>query len=373
MSNPQKNQGLTATKGLTPASILVDGVNKRRKDSLHRFFKTASGKGKTMSLIRRNTTGRIVAANRANSLKSNGPRTELGKRRSSRNAGKHLIWAKVEPAFMKELGEDPEEFRKLRKSLWESFCPQDGLEATLVDGMAHLQWRLLRARRAEAGILARQKRELEIQRELGARPRTGIEVAAGGPLVERFGLSSVVASYRRASEVLEALIALRDTIEFDGFLEKYRIFIEVVFGKEGGIDGRHLMIQFNECCKEQVGECSREREQKRKDFIQDLDLQIATYRRLTDLYRERDVDTPKSKLDAQLLPKQEDLDRILPYEARLERLFERKLQQLVAWRRTKDDGAFSTSKSQASRALKSEARVVSRGARNGDEVFPSIA
>jgi hypothetical protein len=39
--------------------------------------------------------------------------------------------------------------------------------------------------------------------------------------------------------------------------------------------------------------------------------------------------------DSQLLPRQKDLEKIVRYEAALERQFERKLQQLVAWRREK--------------------------------------
>ena len=114
-----------------------------------------------MGLIRKRTTSALVAANKANARKSTGPRTELGRSHSSRNAGKHLVYAKVAAHSMKELGEDPAEFEKLRESLRCTFQPQDGFEEMLVEDMIVTRWRLGRARRAEMGILAVQQFRLE--------------------------------------------------------------------------------------------------------------------------------------------------------------------------------------------------------------------
>ena len=46
---------------------------------------------------------------------------------------------------------------------------------------------------------------------------------------------------------------------------------------------------------------------------------------------------PQVVKDSQLIPAEEDMERILRYEAALERQFERKLQQLVAWRRERKE------------------------------------
>jgi hypothetical protein len=67
-----------------------------------------------MSLIQKKTTPRLHAPNHANSLKSTGPQTKLGKVRSSRNAIKHGVFARLPVASMKELGEDPAAFEQLR-------------------------------------------------------------------------------------------------------------------------------------------------------------------------------------------------------------------------------------------------------------------
>jgi hypothetical protein len=62
-------------------------------------------------------TNPLLAANRANSRESTGPQSELGKRNSSLNAGKHMVYATLAAASMKELGEDPAELEELRNDL----------------------------------------------------------------------------------------------------------------------------------------------------------------------------------------------------------------------------------------------------------------
>jgi hypothetical protein len=68
-----------------------------------------------MSLVKKTVTPKQLLAVQSNGRKSRGPRTERGKTNSSRNSGKHLVLARVSPPSMKELGEDPEEFEKLRQ------------------------------------------------------------------------------------------------------------------------------------------------------------------------------------------------------------------------------------------------------------------
>lgn len=118
-----------------------------------------------MSLIKKMRSPLLQAANRANSLKSTGPQTELGKAHSSRNAIKYGVFARLQVESMKELGEDPAAFEQLHKSLHQALCPQDGFEEMLVEDMVEIRWRRQRLMRAEAGILASKQREFKIERE----------------------------------------------------------------------------------------------------------------------------------------------------------------------------------------------------------------
>jgi len=81
-----------------------------------------------------------ITANRANALKSTGPRSLSGRARSSQNAIKHGLTAQhvVLP------GENPEEFEGMRHAMFGSLNPQGALENQLVERAASLIWRMRR-------------------------------------------------------------------------------------------------------------------------------------------------------------------------------------------------------------------------------------
>jgi len=74
-----------------------------------------------------------------------GPRTEEGKKRSSLNAIKFGIFAKV--ALL--TGETKEQFDQLYEGLLEEFKPQTTSEVLLIRRMAENQWRAGRVLNAE--------------------------------------------------------------------------------------------------------------------------------------------------------------------------------------------------------------------------------
>jgi len=241
---------------------------------------------------------------------------------------------------MKELGEDPAEFQMLRESLRKAFQPQDGFEEMLVTDMAEIRWRRQRLLRAEVGLLATQKKEFQIQRELDVSDvREGPARAAAEAYLASFGLVGQERSYRNCAEILSALANFKEFIEAEGFQKDNRVFLECVYGREGTLRSRHMTSQFDKCCNHPQAGRSAEQEVQRKAFVRELDEQIGRYGRLFELYQARDFETTQSMQDAQLVLTQEDLDKIMRYEAALERQFERKLQQLVAWRRASREPA----------------------------------
>src|SRR6266852_6192159 len=68
--------------------------------------------------------------------RATGPRTELGKQRSSQNAIKHGIFSEV--TVLK--GESRAKYQALLGGLWETFLPE-GLEEILVEKLATILWR----------------------------------------------------------------------------------------------------------------------------------------------------------------------------------------------------------------------------------------
>src|SRR5450432_250648 len=91
-----------------------------------------------------------LQANRANSQKSTGPRTEEGKRRASLNALKHGCTAQtiILP------GEDIHHFAKFHQSLKDSLAPANALEESLVESLAQTQWAINRTRAHETSLFA---------------------------------------------------------------------------------------------------------------------------------------------------------------------------------------------------------------------------
>jgi len=103
-------------------------------------------------------------SNRANALKSTGPKTPEGKAASSKNATRHGAYSEAIPV----LGEDLEAFEELRTGLEASVSPEGALEERLVDRLASLWWRLERAGRVERQGL------LVLQRDFGSKGRVDV-------------------------------------------------------------------------------------------------------------------------------------------------------------------------------------------------------
>ena len=91
-----------------------------------------------------------LAANRANALKSTGPRTPEGLARSAQNARKHGFAAAhfVAPGF-----EDAGQFQDLLDDLNDFYQPINSQEQTAVERIALAQQQIFRAYRLEAGVL----------------------------------------------------------------------------------------------------------------------------------------------------------------------------------------------------------------------------
>jgi hypothetical protein len=95
------------------------------------------------------TSPRQIEANRRNALRSTGPRTQEGKRRSRRNALRHGLVAET----IIETLEDKRDYKAFEKSVIADFDAQSAVERELVLRLASLLWRLRRATAIETGLL----------------------------------------------------------------------------------------------------------------------------------------------------------------------------------------------------------------------------
>ena len=90
-------------------------------------------------------------ASRKNGARSRGPKTAEGKARSARNALKHGLRAQKHVVLPEE---DGGEFRALEAAFVEELSPVGALQAVLAQRIAVAAWRLKRADRIEAALLA---------------------------------------------------------------------------------------------------------------------------------------------------------------------------------------------------------------------------
>ena len=106
------------------------------------------------------TSLRQIEANRRNSLRSTGPKTDNGKQRASQNAVRHGLTAETVITPL----EDPEDYKAFEQAVTADYEAETAVERELVLRLASLLWRLRRATSIETGLL-------KIQGEIPYHPR----------------------------------------------------------------------------------------------------------------------------------------------------------------------------------------------------------
>src|SRR5208283_5055220 len=93
---------------------------------------------------RREMSEKQKAAARANGGRSRGPVSRAGRERIRAANLRHGLYSQAEDVVLASLGEDAQEFARLRQGLWESW-PRAA--APLVEGLAAAIWKLERTDR----------------------------------------------------------------------------------------------------------------------------------------------------------------------------------------------------------------------------------
>jgi hypothetical protein len=94
------------------------------------------------------TSIKQIEANRRNSLKSTGPKTEAGKRAARCNAVRHGLAAETVIGAL----EDAEDYKGFEAAITADYDAQSAVERELVLRLASLLWRLRRATTIETGL-----------------------------------------------------------------------------------------------------------------------------------------------------------------------------------------------------------------------------
>src|SRR6516164_11712569 len=107
------------------------------------------------------TSVKQVEANRRNSLKSTGPKTEVGKQASRCNAVRHGLTAETVIGAL----EDADDYRAFEAAITADYDAQSAVERELVLRLASLLWRLRRATAMETGLFEIQAEHLRDYRQ----------------------------------------------------------------------------------------------------------------------------------------------------------------------------------------------------------------
>jgi hypothetical protein len=284
-------------------------------------------------LLKRQPNEAMLAAYRANGAKAHGATSARGRKVVRYNAAKHWGRAEMMRELLPALGEHPEDFEKLRKSLYDGLRPQDPFETVLVDDMADIHWRLRRMLRGEAGQLARARREEK------ARLAEEDAVVASGrlhmlePSVAKVGgfvmLKDSGPKFACITERLETLMLMvGDGLFIEGGLE----LLKHIYGPNPGSRGGDLMTLYGKGVNAAAaGETERVEEYKAKLFDL-LRREIAWFGECAADERQARAELRAPRIEAAMLEGKFDLFKSITYQEGMERRFERKWRLLMKHR-----------------------------------------
>ena len=236
-------------------------------------------------------------ASQVHERRASGPRTELGKNRSSQNATKHGIFSKVVVLS----NESRAEYEELAKGLKVARQPKDALEKLLVEKLATTAWRQRRLLLAEKVKCEERNRE------------------------RQWPLMLALANLERRLPLFEKL---REQIKKDGFnLERDTAILKDIYGDRHeyrfplDVWGTYVncLVYDEDWPPEASLEWILQRTQDEINVLKYHQIQLKS-----DLLRPSILDAP-------------ELDRLLRYEMSLERAFDRTLNQLVHLQRMRKE------------------------------------
>lgn len=267
---------------------------------------------------------------------STGPRTLEGKAISKLNAVSHGIFSRV--VVLK--GESREDYDALLEGLQQACQPDGALEEVLVDKMATILWRHRRLLLAEVGEIGQNTLLLD-STALSARG-TG----SSRELVEQqlstmsgTGLLKVSRDARSMANCREVLITLRDRFEQKGFREETdrkglrTLYGEVELTDLGAINltrDYESWVAQSKAAAERPDDRERPSvEECKQGMLRVFDEEIDRLRKIIEKKEASEIEewSEFKKLGGSI-PAEGGMDRILRYEASLERAFDRALAQL---------------------------------------------
>jgi hypothetical protein len=274
----------------------------------------------------------------ASNRNATGPRTENGKKRSSRNATKFGIFSRETLLD----GESRAEYESLRDGLWRSKRPENDFEEILLDRMASNLWRQRRVLIAERAEIRRNSEFVEFdrrQKELEEAEEVSQKVyekVFPKFVPEPVGLMWSIENPDVLERCIELLLELQQGIKANGFdKEQDELLLKSIYGDPGVVHLRQTLQDeyVTWFCTAEVTEEKRAQEgyatpeQCVRIVLRAVGAEI---RRLEQYQQKREsIESERGKVEIlrQCVPDSPGLDRLLRYASSLERAFDRVLTQ----------------------------------------------
>lgn len=264
---------------------------------------------------------RKLSANRQNGLKSTGPKTPRGKAFSRRNASKHGLLARQMSDFGAH-GEDPWEYSELLEGLREQYQPVGRAEELEVERISQSWWRLKRAHRYENAVNRVAQRDIR-RRETAEQEKYCKKLEEQEKAAIQI-LQSAEEEIEAAGEIPQGLKE-RVSAAMPGFEVMWPACERIAEG---------LM---NEAVQSRtVPKLSAKR---RAPILAQVTAGVAV-RWLESLARTRSASVQEIAVAQHVIPNGNDLDKLLRYEAAIDRNLGRALDRLerLQRRRRREDG-----------------------------------
>lgn len=261
--------------------------------------------------------------------RATGPKTLQGKKKSSRNAIKYGIFSGV---LLR--GEPRAEYATLVRGLRDHFRPEGTMEGLLVEKLAMLLWRYRRLVLAEAAEIAKVS-------EFIVGDRIVEQAFSAEKTEEESGFVSGMLHQCTNADVYERAIMhlkdLRGSVEKNGieFDEDSKV-LRKIYGPlssdslRGNLYVAYVLLMHG--CGVLSGNPGEEprftKEEARCRAIKRIDKEIERLESLRKACEETETERTTYEATAALVPRQGALDRLLRYEASLDRAFDRTLTQL---------------------------------------------
>jgi hypothetical protein len=276
-----------------------------------------------------NQPGTVQNGPAAQPRKPGGPRTTQGKERNRRNAITHGIFAKA--VLLKD--EDPTIFRALLKGFRDHFRPEGAVEETLVEELAIVKWRNRRLLEAESAEIQAERNYNSRNTERERRERQKASQADISKLTNMYGLIESQENPLILKRIVHLFLSLQCSIMTRGFepVEDKEI-IRKIYGTEGDTEFRLVYVLCSDPTQERMPKILARfdlpPEERKEEFIEYIQQEIDRLLRYEKVVEERAREQRKLEIRSGGVPEASRLDRLLRYNANLERGFDRTLNQL---------------------------------------------